>query len=321
MVVSVNHALDHIRHTLGGGNLSIELDELGILNQAGEYLISMHPWHWLVGRSALINLRTSVSGTTATWTASGNILTETGAFEDYSFVSGDVIEITDGTGATTGFYEVSSRTDDDNIVLSGSISSSNLATGDIEWNIQANSCTLPSDFRDIVDITSTDSTLYDVRQTTLSQLLRYRTSQPFVTGDWNYAVAVSWSGSPPVPILELYPSSQSIQNGAFTIFYRGGWDRVTTDSANIDVPEFIDSLFLRLVRAFARGYEREDSVTMNQLLLEIQQGPEFVMAARRDGMIQPYKSRLTGGGAIVHSRTQNGYRGRASLASFVSAPS
>lgn len=320
MVVSVAHALENIRHTLGGGEPSVELDKLGIVNQAGEFLVNMHPWRWLAGASALIDLRGVVSGTTATWTASTNTLTDTGAFADYSWVVGDKVEITGGTGATTGFYEVSSRTDDDSIVLASTLSSSDLATGDIEYRLAPNSAALPSNFRDIIAISATDSLLYGVRLTSLEQILQNRTSQIEVTTSWNYQAAVNYEGSPPVPRLEIWPDPQSSQTGVFTIFYRAGWTRVTQDSVNIDVPQWIDSLFLRLVRYFARGYEREDVFEMRQMLDSVMDSPEFIMAAHRDGMTQPFYGKLRGGGAQAHSR-HFGANKHCYVANTIGAPS
>ena len=68
--------------------------------------------------------------TAADWTDVGNILTETGAFAEYSFSAGDEIFIDGGTGVLlTGLYVIASRTDDDNIVLV-----ENLLLGDVTDN-------------------------------------------------------------------------------------------------------------------------------------------------------------------------------------------
>lgn len=320
MVVSVTHALANIRHTLGGGELSIELDKMGVLNQAGEYLINMHPWHWLVGRTSLLDLRGLVTGTTATWTATGNILTDAGAFASYTFVAGDKLEVKSGTGATTGFYTVASRVDDDSVTLTGSIAAGDLATGDIDYRLTTNTVALPDDFRDIVGISATDSLLYGVQLTSLEQILRNRTSQVEVTTSWDFQAAVVWDGSPPVPLLEVWPDQSTNQTGAWTIFYRGGWARLSGDSVNIDVPEFLDSLYLRLVRAWARGYEREDEMPMEEHLFRIKNSPEFIDAAKRDGMIQPYRGRLAGGGARIHS-SRTGANRFGSIAQTIAGPS
>lgn len=70
----------------------------------------------------------------ATWDESDKSITATGAFLNYSFVEGDRIYISEGTGATVGWYEVDSKFNDDIIILTSSIATSpgDLGTGDIE---------------------------------------------------------------------------------------------------------------------------------------------------------------------------------------------
>ena len=68
MTIAISHVLAQIQHELDGGDFSIGLDKFGVLNQAGHFLYSMHPWNWAQGRSALLDLRGQLSGTVATWT-------------------------------------------------------------------------------------------------------------------------------------------------------------------------------------------------------------------------------------------------------------
>lgn len=310
-----------MRHALGNAELSQELDQLGILNEAGEYLYSMYPWKWAVGRSALIDLRGSLSGTTATYTSATRTLTETGAFANYTFVDGDKIEILAGTGANTGFFTVESKTNSDSIVIKNPsvIASGDLMTGDIEWEIQPGSAALPDDFRDIIALTSTDSRLYDVELVSLNQILRNRTSQIEVTTAWDYQAAVSYAGTPKVPILEIWPNPSSDQIGAWTVFYRSRWSQVTDDQTIISIPEFVESLFLRLVRAYAKGYERDNVEPLEVLLERIESGREFKAAVRSDGMVQWSYGRLRGGGAQVHTSRYTRAR-YGSISTRISAP-
>jgi hypothetical protein len=73
----------------------------------------------------------AVSG--ANWTDATKTLTQTGAFANYVWRSGDLITITAGTGVTAGQYVIASRVDDDSIVLSTDINgtSSNVADSSI----------------------------------------------------------------------------------------------------------------------------------------------------------------------------------------------
>lgn len=69
--------------------------------------------------------------TGADWTVASRTLTETGAFTTYTWASGDEIYIESGTGVTTGWYEVASKTDNDNIVLTTNVAAGNLSNSDI----------------------------------------------------------------------------------------------------------------------------------------------------------------------------------------------
>lgn len=285
----VKHLLDHVKDTLGGGSVPGNIDPLGIVNQAGEHLHSMHAWKWAQGRSTLLNLRGTVTGTAASWDGTST-LTDSGAFTNYTFVSGDEIEITDGTGVTTGFYEVSSRTSANAIVLAADIGAS---ASDVAYTLQPYSIDLPDDVRDIIAIQGTGQTRYGVTLTTLDEVLRCReTSGP---NDSHWYAAVAYVGSPPTPILEIAPGAGSNATGALRMFYRARWARISTDTTTIDVPAFIEALLLQVLRAFVRGYVREDAGSLSARLEEIHAGPIFRAAVRSDGAIQLYFGQIRNG--------------------------
>lgn len=292
MALIVKHLLDHMQDTLGGGALPGNLDKVGILNQAGEHLHSMHPWKWAQGRTTLLNLRGTVTGTAAAWTTATNTLTLASAFTDYTFVDGDEIQITDGgSGATEGFVEVASRTSANAIVLASSISGSN-QTG-ISFTLQPLSVDLPDDTREIIAIRGTGSNRYAVTLTSLEEILRVR--EDFSVNDAHWYGAISYVGSPPSPILEIAPGSGANQIGALRMFYRARWARLSSDSTTVEVPEFMEALLIQLARAFARGYVREDQASLSVRLAEIQSGPAFIAAVKSDGAIQPYFGTLQNG--------------------------
>ncbi len=274
-----------------------------ILNEAGHHLYSMHPWRWAVGRSSLLDLRGSLADTTATWTAATSTLTETGAFTDYSFLAGDEIQILDGTGATTGVYKIASRTSANAIVLDGSIAAGDLATGDISWQIYPQTISLPSDVRDIVHISSsTETALYRVSLTTLQFILDKRASSAQVTSPSIFYATVVYSGEPPRPLLEIWPSPGSNATGALRIFYRSRWADILADSGTnsaIQIPDWINDLYIFIVRAYAAGYEKGN---IHARLAEIRSSPIFEAAKRSDGMVQPYHGKIQNGGARIWRR-------------------
>ncbi len=291
MTLTTKSLLDHLKHTLGG-RWPPELDPLSVINQAGEHLYSMHAWKFAQGRSTLLDLRGTVSGTAATWTASTRTLTLAAGFTDYGFVDGDELEVTDGgSGATEGTIAVESRTSANAVVLSTSISSSN-ETG-ISFTLQPFSIALPDDLRDIIAIQGSGSgNRSHVTLTSLAELLMVR--EDFSSNDAHFYAAVSYAGQPPIPILEIAPGAGSNQLGALRLFYRQRWTRLSSDSSLIAVPEYIEALLVQVVRAFARGYVREDNSTLDERLQMIQAGPIFGMAKKSDGAVQPY-SRTRGG--------------------------
>jgi len=301
-MLTVNKILENMRHELGGGDLSIELDKFQVLNEAGEHLYSMYPWKWAQGRSALLDLRGSVSGSTATWTAATKTLTQASAFTDYSFLGGDEIEILDGTGATVGIYKIASRTSANAIVLSTSLSAVNLATGDIEWSIFPGTIDLPDDLRDIVSIqSSSTSNIINVCLTSLDEVNRLRGANAITQSPALYCAAMVYSGSPPTPILEIYPAPGSNQTGALRLFYRSRWTQIYSDSAQIDIPEFVESLYVWIARAYAAGYERGDQESIHARLVSLSQSPIFDVAVRSDGQAQPFR-KIRNGGAVVHRK-------------------
>lgn len=316
MALNTVHVLEHMKDTLGGGDIPAELDKIGILNQAGEHLHSMWPWRWAQGRSTLLSLRGTVEGTTATWTAATKTLTQASAFTDYTFVEGDEIEILDGTGATTGFYTIASRTSANAIVLSTSLSSVDLLVAqDIAWTLQPQSIDLPDDCRDIIAIQSTGDTTRSITLTSLQDVLDAREHGIVAIGAL-YG-AVSYVGTPPTPILEIAPASSASVQGAFRMFYRARWARISNDNTALPVPEFCEALFLQIARAFARGYVREDVSSLDERLAQITMGPVFMHAKRSDAALQPYMGTIRGGGATIWRRG----RGKPMLDTFVNPPS
>jgi len=100
-----------------------------------------------------------------------------------------------------------------------------------------------------------------------------------------FCVSHSTVSGVPTPRLEFSGSSSE----DITLWYRAGWEPVTTDSSTSDpfvLPAFCEPIYLQTVRAFARGYEEEDASTMNPRLAEIANGPTFFSAIQRDSLIE-----------------------------------
>lgn len=100
-----------------------------------------------------------------------------------------------------------------------------------------------------------------------------------------------------MPRIDVWPDIQTDDAGAVTIFYRAGWNTIEDDSERISVPEWVELLYLQLVRAVARGYEREDETSMTLRLMEVQAGPVWAAAMKQDSEMQPDYGPLRNGAA------------------------
>lgn len=310
-ILTADLALEHALHATALTKL--KLPALQVLNSAGYYLINMYPWRWLTPQTAFLTGRANVDVTTATWVESTLTLTQVGAFADYTFVDGDIFETTSGTNVITASLTqgkhavVASRTSDDAIVLAETISSTggDLATGDIAGTVHAATLELPSDFGGIKDISSTNSLVNDIEMVPHEQILALRTNQVEVTSSWSYRAAVTYVGSPPRPVIDLYPDLVEAAVDLFQIFYKKGWSRLSQGSNVVDIPDFCNGLYLQIVRSFALGYEDEDQGNLDQRLMLVMNGPLFTAAKQFDRMVQPSYGHMRGG-AVARSSKRHG---------------
>ena len=321
-ILTADQALEHALHATALDKL--KLPALQTLNNAGYYMINMYPWRWLTPQTAFLTGRANVSLTTATWVEATRTLTQVGGFAGYTFVDGDIFETISGTGVITAsttqgkHSEVESRTSDDAVVLVESISSAgiDLATGDIAGTVHTPTLELPSDFGGIKDISSTNSLVNDIQMVPHEQILALRTNQVEVTSSWSYRAAVTYVGSPPRPVIDLYPDLVESAVDLFNLFYKRGWARLAAGSAIVDIPDFCNGLFLQIVRAFALGYEDEDQGNLDQRLMVVSNGPLFTSAQQFDRMVQPTFGQMRGG-AIARSSKRYGPN---ALATQISGP-
>ena len=99
----------------------------------------------------------------------------------------------------------------------------------------------------------------------------------------------------PSPRLDLYPMPATSETGALLLSYTRGWNKLEEDTDTVFVPDWLESLYLRAARIFARGYEEEDIFDRDAALAGLMNGPEFQAAATRDGNIQTNLGSIEGG--------------------------
>jgi len=82
---------------------------------------------WLDRGSFYVDQLVNLDLTAALFTTATKTLTSVGAFSSYTHSTNDVINITGGTGVTTGLYTIDSKTDNNSIVLVDDIGGTNPA--------------------------------------------------------------------------------------------------------------------------------------------------------------------------------------------------
>jgi len=179
---------------------------------------------------------------------------------------------------------------------------------------------LPQDFGGIITVARSESFTPSFILTTLEEMMRLRTYTPAVSsftfwGSVTYDHAditgtASSSGAysvtatteaeikakkKPTPRLDLYPMPGDTTTGALLLYYTRGWRKVEEDTDTIFVPEWLEGLYLRAARIWARGYEEEDTFDKDAALANLQLGPEYKAAIVRDSQIQVDKGLIQGG--------------------------
>ena len=106
---------------------------------------------------------------------------------------------------------------------------------------------------------------------------------------------------PPLPRLDIWPEPGTSEAVGLRVYYRSGWMRVTGDNVMLRLPEWLEALYLQVVRAFARGYERESDAGADQRIAAIAEGPLMAAAKLRDSEMLPNIGPLQGG-ALLRTR-------------------
>ena len=104
-------------------------------------------------------------------------------------------------------------------------------------------------------------------------------------------------GGAPRPRLDIWPTPTADTLGAVTVYYRAGWMTVEDDNQFLYLPEWMETLYLFLVRTFARGYERESEFNIGTALGAMAASPLFTAAQQRDKEMTPSLGAMAGGAA------------------------
>lgn len=165
---------------------------------------------------------------------------------------------------------------------------------------------LPTDFSSIVTLEYTQGLSARVNQTTLTQIAQYRSLLSVMPGYLLYVSPV-WNpdtNGVPQPRLEIFPTPQSTDATALTMIYRPRWiDSATSDQTYIPIPDWMESVFLQLVRATATGYQMNN---MDAALAPIVQGVIWAAAVKQDEISKYIHGEVRGGALQAAMDGQDG---------------
>jgi hypothetical protein len=155
---------------------------------------------------------------------------------------------------------------------------------------------LPADFSEIMGMDGSATGTNTIEPVTLEFLNELRRSGTSTANGGRYyalAYAAQSGSTPPTPRLEVWPVPSSTETGVYNLMYRAGWTDVALDTDFIPVPPWAEALYSRILQAFARGFDDEDTGSIDARLTEIRAGQLFMAACSEDRMKQPNHGGLT----------------------------
>jgi hypothetical protein len=132
-----------------------------------------------------------------------------------------------------------------------------------------------------------------------SQQFTEATKGPFLYGAITYT-STDDDGPERRPIVSIAPTWPENLTGALRCSYRTRWNVLQTGVKHVDIPRFMEPLYVELCHAYYAGHAEHDegSVTMRlQAVLEQNDEDSLLYAAakRSDGAVQGSFGRVTGG--------------------------
>lgn len=155
---------------------------------------------------------------------------------------------------------------------------------------------LPSDVGEIVTARMKNGLNDSIELTSYDKLLLIRNGS--ISTGRQFHAAITYYDSRAVadttvalaPRLELAPTPTGVDD--ISIVYRAKWAKLSADGDVATVPDFVESLLILYVRAFAQGYEEENFI---QRVAEVDASPMFHRTSIQDGMVQPEYGPIDGG--------------------------
>lgn len=166
---------------------------------------------------------------------------------------------------------------------------------------------LPADFKTIVAVDTAGLTS-DFELVTLGRILKLLKNTQGSTLYYEAAISYRYptdGGGPPVPALKIWPTPTATDANALNLFYRRGWQEMTSASDNdlLTIPEWMEDCYLEILRAIALGWSEHETGSRADRLAQVVMGPDWIGAVKRDAEVQPDYGVLANGMASGASWT------------------
>lgn len=158
---------------------------------------------------------------------------------------------------------------------------------------------LPADFGGMVSLSAVGENTY-YSPTTIDEINELRNSSLSSSGPpYLYAIigTTPATSTAQVQHLELFPTPSASETGALSLVYRATWTDLATDTSYIcpaPLPDYCKALFIRVLQAFARGFQEEEQGSLSLKLMEMKGSPEFIAAAKADRSMQSDLGEISG---------------------------
>lgn len=340
MTLLVSDAIAHIRHTLASEDVP-SIGAYRILNDAGQYMVNMHNWSWCEGAQQTLSLtkdqdyvwlpedfREIIAVQPTNGLNAGFRLTTqerllqlrslavansfefngavvhaprgaaaTATMEVGTLVNGTSVTINDAynPGTTINFQTTVGATDvDDGFVRYMAIGSTAAASATTLATAINNAPNLYLR----ASVSGTTVTLTHQREGTRGNSLALIVPAAITKQQLDTGV----DAGPVRARLDLWPTPSQDEVDRLYIYYRRGWQACESDNALIPIPDWMETLYINLVRAFARGYERESEAGFDARVAAIKQGPVYAAAQLRDKEMVQHLGPMRGG-AVTNVRS------------------
>lgn len=334
MTLLVSDAIAHIRHTLASEDVP-SIGAYRILNDAGQYMVNMHNWSWCEGAQQTLSLfkdqeyvwlpedfREIVAVQTTNGLNSGFRLTTqerllqlralsvSNSFEYHAAVVHAPRGV--AASATVTFGSLSSGS---NLVVSDAYNPNTTFTfrttlGDADDDsatsrfvlLGSTTTTAASNLAKAIN----DAPLLYLRASASGAVVTVTHQREGTRGNSMTLSPSSGSmtvltddigvdGGPVRARLDLWPTPTQDDLDRLYVYYRRGWQSCDSDNALIPIPDWMETLYIDLVRAFARGYERESEAGFDARVAAIKAGPIYMAAQLRDKEMVQHIGPMQGG--------------------------